>query len=86
MRLASHKRLFDPRLVVFQLFARNTEDLFGFAIAFLFYTPHILLLCGRILVFALSSPICISWEVEDLFLLFDPPVATFSAFVGLRKL
>ena len=69
VRLASLKRLFDPRLVVFQLFVRNTEDLFCFvfAIAFFVLHPHCLLLCGRILVFAFSSLICISCEVEDFF-------------------
>ena len=40
VRLASHKRLFDPRLVVFQLFVRNTEDLFCFAIAIAFFVLH----------------------------------------------
>ena len=68
--LASHKRLFDHRLVVFQLVVTNTEDLFCFAIAIAFFVLHppILLLCGQILVFALLSPICISCEVEDVFL------------------
>ena len=68
VRIASHKRIFDPRLVIFQLFV-STEDLFCFAIAIAFFVvhPHILLLCGRIFVFALSSTICISCEVEDLF-------------------
>ena len=40
VRLASHKRLFDPRLVVFQLFTRNTEDLFCFEIAIAFFVLH----------------------------------------------
>ena len=33
VRFASHMRLFDPRDAAFQLFVRNTEDLFCFAIA-----------------------------------------------------
>ena len=38
VRLASHKRLFDPREVALQLFVRNTEDNFCFAI-YCTYTP-----------------------------------------------
>ena len=56
------------------------KTFFVLQLHFLFYTPHILLLCGRILVLALSSPICISCEIEDLFLLFDSPVATLRLF------
>ena len=41
VRLASHKRLFDPRFVVFQLFVRNTEDLFCFAIAIAIFVLHL---------------------------------------------
>ena len=40
VRLASHKRLVNPRLVVFQLFVRNSEDLFCFAIAFFVLHPR----------------------------------------------
>ena len=77
VRLASHKRLFDPRDVALQLFVRNTEDLVLFCNCT--YTPYFQLLCGRGLFFTLSSAICISCGVED-FLLFDSPVATLRLF------
>ena len=65
VRLASHTRLFGPRDVARQLFWRNTEDLFCFAIALKLLFPAL----WSKTYFALSSPICISYGVEDIFAL-----------------
>ena len=61
VRLASHRRLFDPREVDLQLFVRNTEDLL--LICNCTYTPHFQLLCDRRL-FDFSAPICIFCGVD----------------------
>ena len=45
VQLASHKRLFDPREIAFQLFVRNTEELFLFCNCT--YTPYFQLMCDR---------------------------------------
>ena len=66
VRLASHKRLFDPPDLALYIFVRNTEDLFRFAIAL---SPPISSSCVVEDFFALSSPICIFCEVEDFFAL-----------------
>ena len=55
MRLASHMRLFNPRDVVFQLFVRNTEELFLFCNCS--YIPHFQPLCGRRLFLLFDSPV-----------------------------
>ena len=65
VRLASHMRLFGPRDVARQLFWRNTEDLFCFAIALKPLFPPL----WSKTYFALSSPICISCGVVNFFAL-----------------
>ena len=54
--LASHKQFFDPGDVVLQLFVRNTEDLFCFAIALTPPLSDFQLLCNRRLVFCSFIP------------------------------
>ena len=56
VRLANHKRLFDPREVALQLFVKSTKDFFCFEIAL---TPPISSSCAPEDLFALSSPIYI---------------------------
>ena len=83
VRLASHKRPFDPQLVVFQLLLRNTEDFFCFAIAIAFFVLHPPIFCSCVveymfLLFHLpfASPV----RLKTFYLLFDSPVATLRLF------
>ena len=79
--LASHKRFFYPRLVVFQLFVRNTEDLFLFCNCIFCFTHPIFCSCVVEYLFLLFHPPFASpVRLKTFFLLFDSPVATLRLF------